>query len=286
MIQLKSALEELGRVALVPGVRPPVWQGDRVVRELVDGPVREWLLDGAGAPERQALLAGALWPRLAVDLARLGVFVTVIDESPARIRAVQDLVVDAGLVGQVTLYQDDYKTRQFSAAGFHLALVWDTLNRYNEVEPLIKKLHRELKTGGKLLLRAAATSPDAPAGLGGAEPAVRQIAAMLVGSVPGALERMNEPGRFLKPNAHALDRDDLLAITERHLVVERTLVHHALLPDLAELAAAPVPALRRLLPALRRLDERLVARSPERGRYVAIVAAKEKSLGRVFNAPG
>jgi hypothetical protein len=66
------------------------------------------------------------------------------------------------------------------------------------------------------------------------------------------------------------------------MVIQKETPHHRLAPDLADLSAHVVPALRPLVSVAQDLDRRLLASRPELARFVAFEAAKEKQLGRVF----
>jgi len=276
VVQLRSALEELGRVVRVP-VPYPTWMRDEELREQLDGPHRERIL-AAAVSGQKALVVGAGWPRLVTDLAERGVFVSVIDPDEERLEILSRRIADARLLGLVTVYADDYKDRAFSASAFHMAVVWDTLNHYSESEPILKKLLRELKAGALLFLRAAVGGGHLHNLTPGLRKAVRSVLALL----PSVSTEVAAQDSFLMPTEGAVDLTTLRSELSRLMVIQKETPHHRLAPDLADLSAHVVPALRPLVSVAQDLDRRLLASRPELARFVAFEAAKEKQLGRVF----
>ncbi len=277
MIQLRSAIEELGRVQLRDDVDYPAWQRDELVRERLDGPIREQLLALAPGAGQKVLVIGAGWPRLATDLARNGAFVTVADHDADRIRAVSELAGETGQLGRVTVQVDDYKARAFEASAFHLIVAWDSLNLYTEQMPLLKKINRELKAGGRLFLRAWVRAARGPS------PAVRRTIRSLMPLMSGGDRDALAGHGFLMPSHGALDRVGLLEDVEQLLILERTHAHHLLAVDVADLAVGVRPAMAPWVSRASALDQRVLSGRPDLSRFLAIVAVKEKQLGRVFS---
>ncbi len=280
MIQLRSAIEELGRLQVREDACWPAWSVDESLRETLDGTIRRRLLELAPAKGQKALLIGAGWPRLAVDLAERGVFVTVVDPDPERIATISRLAGQAGHLGRVTVTTDDYKSRAFEPSAFNFVAAWDSLERYTAVEPLIKKVLRELKAGGRLFVRARVKSQRSER-----EDLRRKLRAVLPLISGGDVSALAEDS-FLMPTHGAVDRAELLEPIDRLLVVDEIRWHHRLASDLADVAVGALPALRGLVPLAQTLDERLLGRDDELARFVMITATKEKQLGRVFRPGG
>lgn len=277
MIQLRSALEELGRIRRTD-VGYPAWQSDPSVREQLDGPTRAGLLDKAPSPGQKALLLGASWPRLAVDLAERGVFVTVADDDARRNTEVSRLAGSAGQLGRITVTGEDYKDTNFEASAFNLIVAWDTLNTYSEFEPLLKKIVRELKAGGRLFLRVW-VRPE-PGSRRGLRRALRSVLPLLESANADVLAA----DTFLMPERGALDRISVLSALEKLLVVHGVEPQHAIAADLADLIAGVAPGLLPALSSAMALDRRILVARPGLARFLAVGAVKEKQLGRVFRA--
>lgn len=286
MIQLRSELEAVARIKSVPGVTLPTWQRDPGLREQLDGSIRERLLVDGPHPEEKVLVVGASWPELVVALAQLGAFVTVVDTDPDRLAAVSAAAGPTGLLKRITIHADDYKTRSFAASAFHEVVAWDVLNRYTEYEPLIKKFTRELKAGGQLVMRSVVTSAPLRPDMAEAAPELRRLVRSLLTLTGRVAPEVAAQDSFLMPSEFAIDRAGLMDAVEQHLIVKDRIPHHRLAADVADLAAHVAPALRPLVAAAQRLDERLLARRPEVSRFIAVRAVKEKHLGKVFRPGG
>jgi hypothetical protein len=279
VVQLRSALDELAQVTINKQVVPPTWAADESIREMLDGPVRDRILKWGAASGKKALILGATWPQLAVDLARADMFVSVVEDDPDRAREISDAVAAAGMLARVTVHCEPYMERQFESAGFNLVIVWDSLARFSPTTPVLKKITRELKTGGKCLVR----HPVTPTGTVGLRlPAnlrrLVRVALSLAAVDPSVVAK----DTFLMPDAFGVDRDELLAQVEALLVVEENDPTHVQATDIADLAAHAVPALKRLLPRVVEFDRKRIAERPELARFSTLWCAKERELGRVF----
>ena len=284
MVRLRSDMEELQRCALDLSVAPPAWQTSEAMRETLDGALRDRLLAWGGGAGRKALLIGAGWTRLAVELVSRDMFVTVVDDSAERLSEVHRKVMAAGGANRLTITVGDYKDRSFESSAFNLTVAWDSLNRYTEHGPLLKKLTRELKTGGQLFLRAW-TRPEAGEAplerrLATAEETLRGAVRRALGVLPAGRRAFERQPTLLGGLARPFDRAALRASLEALLVVEDVTPHHVLAPDVADLAVHMAPALGRLVPGAVALDRRIVAARPGQARFLAVFAAKEKNLGK------
>jgi len=279
VIQLRSAIEELGQVRIRKEVVPPTWTSDPEVRRIMDGAARDRLLDWGTAPGKKALFIGATWPELVVELAQADMFVSVVDDDPAAVRRISEAAGAAGVLARVTAHADSYAVRQFESAGFNLIVVWDSLTRFSPWLPLLKKMVRELKTGGKLLIRAPLTTSET-------RPAMRQLARVALSLTPAVSRAAVSQDTFLMPDAFGLDPAELTAAVEDLLVIEQRQPQHVRAPDLADLAAHASERLQRALPRVVAADARLLESHPERARFLTLWCAKERELGRVFKQPG
>ena len=276
MVMLKRAVEEMARVQRIPEAVWPAWQADESVRETLDGSLRTRLL-GWGVDEgKKALIIGGCWPRLATDLANAGMFVTVIEPDPERTRLISEEVSRAGQLSRVNVHTDDYKNRTFESAGFHLVVAWDSLQQYTELGPMLRKVHREMKTGGRLVLRVPVKREKARTETTAVRRRLRLFLAMMHGS------RVSASDAWLLPATGAVCRKELQGEIEELLVLEDFVPHHAVLPDWADLAGAGVPLASSFYTRARALDDRMLQRSPGVCRFVAAFARKERELGRVF----
>ena len=120
---------------------------------MLDGELRLKLIEWGVDEGKKALIIGGCWPRLATDLANAGMFVTVIEPDADRAREITEAVAQAEQLSRVNVHTDDYKNRTFESAGFHLVVAWDALQQYTELGPMLRKIHREMKTGGRLFVR-------------------------------------------------------------------------------------------------------------------------------------
>ncbi len=264
---------------LVEGLSYPAWQADESVREQLDGGVRERLMSIPLSASQKVLVIGAGWPRLAVDLADRGAFVTVVDADPERIRAVSDAAAAAGHLSRVTVQAIDYKALNFEPSAFRLIVAWDSLNLYSEQLPLFKKINRELKAGGHLFLRAWVRGETDNEALR------RTVRSLLPLVAAGERAALSADG-FLMPSRGALSYEGLVEEVEQLLVIQHATLHHAIAGDFADLAAGVGGAFRGLLGPALKLDQRLLASRPGLARFVAIQAVKEKHLGTVFKVGG
>ena len=277
MVQLRSALVELGRIRVDPQVGYPAWQRDEALRETLDGPLRLELLEWAGSDDQKVLIIGAGWPRLAADFAELGGWVTVVDSDRDRLRLVSHDVAQRGQLRRVTLHDDDYHERAFDVSAFNVIVCWDSLARYSEYPPLMKKVLRELKAGGKLFVRSPVS-----VGTTDARTSARILLRTLLALLPDADKDVVAEEAFLLPDALALCPIELTATVEEHFVVYEARRQHCVLPDLADLAAGVGLPVGSVLGKLVELDQRFCGKRPQHGRFLALFAAKEKQLGRVF----
>jgi ubiquinone/menaquinone biosynthesis C-methylase UbiE len=237
-------MDALERCKIDPDVSLSAWQFDSELRELLDGSLRKKLLEWGASPAYKVLVVGAFWPELVIGLAQKDMFITVVDEDPDRLSAMSAAAADAGLLTTITCTAGNYFERTFEPGAFNLAVLWDVINRYTEYKPILKKVTRELKTGGQLFLRSR-VKPFVSFGAKG-----------------------------------ALNRADLMAAVEELLVVQESIPHHFTAARVAEAATTHAFA-RKMLSAALSLDKGSLGMSAGLAHYVAILATKEKQLGKV-----
>ncbi len=279
MIQLRSAMEKMGKVVIDPTAQGPAWGDSGALRVALDGGARKRLLDWGPAPGRKALLVGAGWAGLAADLAEREMFVTVMEPDPARARRVSEEAAARGLLSRVTVSVTEVKDRSFEVGGFNLVVLWETLARFQPYEPVLEKLLRELKTGGKLFIRETIRVPvGAHAAL---EAKARRLLPIALSALrPHAAQVIARPS-YLAERDQGIDADALRAVVERLFVLEAEEREHALAGDLADLCAAFGASGAWVNRALE-LDRKLVQRRPELARTVTLLAKKERELGTTF----
>lgn len=276
MVMLKRAVEEMARVERNPAAVWPAWQADESIREMLDGELRLKLIEWGVDEGKKALIIGGCWPRLATDLANAGMFVTVIEPDADRAREITEVVAQAEQLSRVNVHTDDYKNRTFESAGFHLVVAWDALQQYTELGPMLRKIHREMKTGGRLFVRVPVERENTRTDTEVLRRRIRLALSMLHGS------KVSASDAWLLPSTGALRRDELKQELEALLVVEDFIQHHALLPDWADLAGGGVAFANTFYTQACALEQRLLQRKPAAARFVAAFARKERELGRVF----
>ncbi len=276
MVMLKRAVEDMARVKRVESAVWPAWQANEAIRERLDGALRSRLLDWGVDSGKKALIIGGCWPRLATDLAQAGMFVTVIEPDKQRARQISSAVAGAEQLARVNVHTDDYKNRTFESAGFHLVVAWDALQQYSELAPMLRKVHREMKTGGRLFVRVPVQRLQTRAQTAVLRKKIRLVLSLMHG---GDVSASNA---WLLPATGAISRLELREELESLLVVEDAVAHHSVLADWADLAGANVPYAAALYPLIQKLDQRLLQRSPDSARFMAVLARKERELGRVF----
>ena len=285
MVQLRSEMEALERCRVDPDIQVPAWQLDTELRARLDGPFQEQVLEWMGCAGQKVLIIGAHCPEFAAQLASRNMFVTVIDDDAGRIQRTQTLSNEQGGMGTVTCHMDDYSQRQFERAAFNRIIAWDVLNRFPLVEPIVRKMTRELKTGGLLCLRSWVA------------PLVPEVAwtehvgawwAKFTGNAGGPLltaytEALTAHGP-IPSHASAIPWAELQRVIGEHLVIQESTPQHGMVSDVAELVATGHDLYRGLLTQL--LDSASGGASPatpETARYAVILAANEKQLGKVFS---
>jgi SAM-dependent methyltransferase len=282
MVRTVRSVEEEARVHRVSGPGLDAFLADESRTELLEGrmlgEVLAWAHDGA----RRALIVGLEdRGRIALDLAKAGVFVTVVEPDVSLHGPLMAQAEAARCSIRLTIFASDYMKREFSTSGFDLAIFFATLGRYNEPMILLKKAARELRAGGRVFARLRVRPP-----LGGL--------ARLVGRLPRGADVIRKAGEWSArvPGLAAVlalpDADSLLEAVGEVFKIEKAERYHLVAPVLGWLSIQPRMPARELLgkaiPAAARLDDkalRLKAMAPF-ATHVAFYGSKELGLGKTF----
>lgn len=282
MVRTMRSIEEEARVHRVSGPGIDGFLEDAALTEALEGrtiaDVLAWARDGA----RRALVVGLEDKgRIAIELLKANVFVTVVESDETRIAALQALADEAKCGIRLNAYASDYMKREFASGGFDLAIFFASLGRYNEPVVILKKAARELRAGGRIFVRILVRPPTgaiskALSRIPGADKVLPGAAGFL-GRLPGVSTLLALP-----------DAADLVAEAGEVFKVERVERYHVLAPLVGWLSASqPGPVGRlagRILPLALRADDAVLktrALAPF-ATYLAFYGAKELQLGKTF----
>lgn len=284
MVRTMRSIEEEARVHRVAGTHQEAFLADESLAALLEGDILKELVAWGTDGVRRALVVGLEdRGRIALALARAGVFVTVVEPDESLHEPVK-VAAEAARCGiQLNFYASDYMKRDFAASGFDLAVFYATLSNYNEPLVVLKKAARELRAGGRLFARVRVRPSLAPV-------------ARLVGRLPRGAEVVRKAGELAArvPRVQAVlalpDGAALLEGVGEVFKVERTIRYHLVAPLLGRLGTEPrVPAqgrrwLAKALPAAVKADALALRARPlaNLATHLAFFGVKELGLGRTF----
>ncbi len=282
MVRTMRSIEEESRVHRVSGPGLDAFLEDAALTDALEGEtladVLTWAKDGA----RRALVVGLEDKgRIALDLLKANVFVTVVEPDAERLAALQALADEAKCGIRLNGYASDYMKREFASGGFDLAIFFSALGRYNEPVILLKKAARELRAGGRIFVRIRVRPPTgamtkALLRIPGADKVLPK-ASDLLARLPGAASLLALP-----------DADALVAEAGDVFKVERVERYHVLGPLVGWLSAAQPGAIGRMaakaLPLVLKADAAMLKSAALRplASYLAFYGAKELQLGKTF----
>jgi len=154
MVRTRRSIEEENRVMLVSGPGMDSFLADEDVAKLIEGEAIQEMLVWATDVARRVLVVGLEdRGRIALELARRKLFVTVVEPDESLLDEFWQKVESEGCSGYVTRFVSDYMKRDFQPSGFDLAVFFSVLSRYNEPLVVLKKAARELRAGGRVFAR-------------------------------------------------------------------------------------------------------------------------------------
>ncbi|MBM4387453.1 MAG: class I SAM-dependent methyltransferase, partial [Deltaproteobacteria bacterium] len=107
-----------------------------------------------GEQNKKALVVGCEDNgEIAVSLAKRGMFVVVVDDSKERLDRVIARSQEEKVFLKMTFFETDYMKKEFTGGSFDFVSLFSVLGRYNEPFTVIRKCKRELKIGGRILIR-------------------------------------------------------------------------------------------------------------------------------------
>lgn len=282
MVRTMRSIEEEARVHRIDGAQAEAFLADPTLADLLEGDVLNELVAWGTDGVRRALVVGLEdRGRIALALAKAGVFVTVVEPDERLHESVKAAAEQARCGIQLNFYASDYMKRDFAASGFDLAVFYATLSRYNEPLVVLKKAARELRAGGRLFARVRVRPTLAPM-------------ARLVGRLPHGAQVVRRAGELAVrvPQVRSIltlpDGAALLEGAGEVFKVERTVRYHLVAPLLGRLGTMPsVPGrqwLARAIPLAVKVDALALRARPmmSLATHLAFFGVKELGLGRTF----
>jgi hypothetical protein len=286
MVRTMRSIEEESRVHRVSGPGLDVFLQDEAATNALEGALLAEVLAWAKDGTRRALVVGLEdRGRIALELLKAGVFVTVVEPDEARLKALQALADDAKCGIRLNGYPSDYMKREFASGGFDTAIFFSALGRYSEPVVILKKAARELRAGGRIFVRIR-VRPSTAAVTGAVTKALRRI--------PGADKVLPKATDWLArlPGMSTLlalpDADALVEEAGEVFKVEKVQRFHLLAPVLGWLSASKGGAVGRAaakaLPMALKADAAVLrsSRMLPLASYLAFYGAKELQLGKTF----
>ncbi len=295
MVRTRRSIEEENRVMLVSGPGTDAFLADDDVAAMMEGESIDEMLKWGTEVARRALVVGLEdRGRIALELARRGVFVTVVEPDESLHEPVRMAAEAEHKSIQLTFFASDYMKREFQSSGFDLAIFYSVLSRYNEPLVVLKKAARELRAGGRVFARIR-VRPDMSAVRTKVDPLLKKIddvpkmaelRGKVGGKVTGTVERLPVVSRL----AALPDAGDLLKDVAGIFKIERHEQRHLLAPLVGWAGTwhrLPAPARRlvvKVLPVVGRVDGVVVKAAKSRlvATHLYIYGLKELGLGHTF----
>lgn len=261
----------------------------------IEGDAIDQMLAWGCETARRALVVGLEdRGRIALELARRGVFVTVVEPDESLHEPVRAAAEAEHFMIRLNFYASDYMKREFASSGFDLAIFYSALSRYNEPLVVLKKAARELRAGGKVFARIR-VRPAMGKIRGHVAPIIDKVTEKAV-RVPGfvtardriinAIERLPLVSRFVG----LPDAGDMLEDLAGVFKIERVEKRHLLAPVVGWAGiqeVVPVAArslVRKAVPAVVKADQAMLRAAGDRlvATHLYVYGAKELGLGHTF----
>ncbi len=280
---------------LVSGPGTDAFLADETVAGQMEGDAIDEMLKWGTEVARRALVVGLEdRGRIALELARRGVFVTVVEPDESLHEPVRMAAEAEHKSIQLTFFASDYMKREFQTSGFDLAIFYSVLSRYNEPMVVLKKAARELRAGGRVFARIR-VRPDMAVIQKRVGPVVEKIdsvpkLAELRGKVTGKVTETVEKLPLVSRLVALPDAGALLEDVKGVFKVERYEQHHFLAPLVgwagtwAKLPAPVRGLVLRWLPVASKVDGVVVKQAGAHlvATHLYIYGLKELGLGHTF----
>lgn len=291
MVRTRRSIDEEARVRLVSGPGTDAFLSDRPIAGQMEGELLDELFTWGTEVARRALVVG-LEDRgyIALELARRGIFVTVVEPDESLHEPVKAAAEAEHFMIRMNFYASDYMKREFASSGFDLAVFYSVLSRYNEPLVVLKKAARELRAGGRVFARIRVRPP-----MDGVNKLVAPVIKM-IDKVPGAAGvRQKVADAFERlPGAVSVmalpESAELLEDIAGVFKIERHVQRHLIAPVVGWVGVqAAVPGfarnvVKRCLPAFVKADKLVVKAAGGRpiANHLYIFGLKELGLGHTF----
>lgn len=281
MVRTRRSMEEEARVHRIGGMGTDTWLADEDLTEAIEGRTVEALLEWGRDNVRRALVVGLEdRGRIALELAKAGVFVTVVEPDEALHEPVKAKADEAKCSIRLSIFASDYMERNFASSGFDLAVFYSVLSRYNEPIIVLKKASRELRAGGRVFARIRVRPPM--------DKALKYLEKIPKSDV--VLEKLSEfVARIPALNSYTAfpDVGTFLKELEGVFKVERVERLHLLAPVAGHIAGrgGVMAGVVRLLGPLTRLDEAVlkIPNVNSAATHLVVFGTKELGLGKTFS---
>ncbi|MCA9522588.1 MAG: hypothetical protein KC609_16535 [Myxococcales bacterium] len=229
---------------------------------------------------RRICLAGFGTADVAIEYARGGSFVTVVNPDHSECEALRSALSDLGLRERITVWNKHFMEHTFESSGLDALAVYDGIRGPSEAKSFFKKCRREVRAGG-LFFTLQRVDPRL----------IEHIPSKLANIWEGASHILDQFDWFHRnwPTLNGLNGHELLEMAEEYVTIERKGLHHLALPYLRVAAVAvagrPSRGLARLFRRLAALEDRFLYEEELKlfARAVLIAGRMETQMGRVFN---
>lgn len=280
---------------LVSGPGTDAFLADDPISAQMEGEAIDEMLKWGTEVARRALVVGLEdRGRIALELARRGVFVTVVEPDESLHEPVRMAAEAEHRSMQLTFFASDYMKREFQSSGFDLAIFYSVLSRYNEPMVVLKKAARELRAGGRIFARIMVRPEltgirkhiDSIIQKIDGVPKLAELRGKLVGKVSGTVERLPVVSRL----AALPDAGELLQEVAGVFKIERHEQRHILAPVFGwagtyrKFPGLARKAVARAIPMVVRVDGAVVKAAGPRlvASHLYIYGLKELGLGHTF----
>ena len=279
MVRTKRSIEEEARVRRVSGQNREEYLANPEVADLLEGEILKELFAWGTEGVRRALVVGLEdQGRIALELVKAGVFVTVVEPDESLHEPVLQAAGNRGI--QLNFYASDYMKRDFASSGFDMAIFYSTLASYNEPLVVLKKAARELRAGGRVFARVRVRPTLAP---------IEQ----LLGKIPHASKVTDKIGELVAPVPSiqaVLSLPVGAALLEgagEIFKIERSIKYHLIAPVIGQLGVKPNAGqqlMKKALPLVIKVDNVALKAKPLAliATHQAIFGSKELGLGKTF----
>lgn len=229
---------------------------------------------------RRICLAGFGTADMAIEYARGGSFVTVVNPDHSECEALRSALAGLGLRERITVWNKHFMDHVFESSGLDALAVYDGIRSPAEAKAFFKKCRREVRAGG-LFFTLQRVDPRL----------IEHIPAKLANIWEGFSHILDQFDWFHRywPTLNGLNGHELLEMAEEYVTIERKGLHHLTSPYLRVLAVAsgrrPSRGLAAFLDRWAAIEDRFLFEDELKlfARAVLIGGRMETQMGRVFN---